>query len=135
MAVIDRTRFADFPLMAKLTRWGVDFHMGVLFGLPNQLLLIVFGSALCDDRAGLPALVDTPPGSRSREPGRNIAVLLAESEYGGACGDCGAGITAGAGFTGNGSQSVGVYTDGYLTLAASSPGDADRGGLTSKWRG
>ncbi|MGG7447760.1 PepSY-associated TM helix domain-containing protein [Kosakonia oryzendophytica] len=47
MAVVDRTRFADFPLMAKLTRWGVDFHMGVLFGLPNQLLLIVFGSALC----------------------------------------------------------------------------------------
>ena len=33
--------------MAKLTRWGVDFHMGVLFGLPNQLLLIAFGLALC----------------------------------------------------------------------------------------
>ncbi|WP_318389632.1 PepSY-associated TM helix domain-containing protein [Enterobacter sp.] len=47
MSVIDRTRFEDFPLMAKLTRWGVDFHMGVLFGLPNQLLLIAFGLALC----------------------------------------------------------------------------------------
>lgn len=47
MRVTDRTRFADFPLMAKLTRWGVDFHMGVLFGLPNQLLLIAFGLALC----------------------------------------------------------------------------------------
>lgn len=47
MQVIDRVYFADFPLMAKLTRWGVDFHMGVLFGLPNQLLLIVFGLALC----------------------------------------------------------------------------------------
>ena len=47
MQVTDRTRFADFPLMAKLTRWGVDFHMGVLFGLPNQLLLIAFGLALC----------------------------------------------------------------------------------------
>jgi uncharacterized iron-regulated membrane protein len=33
--------------MAKLTRWGVDFHMGVLFGLPNQLFLIAFGLALC----------------------------------------------------------------------------------------
>ncbi len=47
LAVIDRTRFADYPLMAKLTRWGVDLHMGVLFGLPNQLLLIGFGVALC----------------------------------------------------------------------------------------
>ncbi|ADO47414.1 PepSY-associated TM helix domain-containing protein [[Enterobacter] lignolyticus] len=47
MQVIDRTRFADFPLMAKLTRWGVDFHMGILFGLANQLLLIAFGVALC----------------------------------------------------------------------------------------
>ncbi|HCR3980406.1 Uncharacterized iron-regulated membrane protein [Citrobacter koseri] len=45
--VIDRTHFADFPLMAKLTRWGVDFHMGILFGLPNQLLLIAFGIGLC----------------------------------------------------------------------------------------
>ena len=47
MQVVDRTRFADFPLMAKLTRWGVDFHMGVLFGLVNQLLLVGFGCALC----------------------------------------------------------------------------------------
>ncbi|WP_342323971.1 PepSY-associated TM helix domain-containing protein [Kosakonia sp. BYX6] len=47
MAVVDRTRFADFPLMAKLTRWGVDFHMGILFGVVNQLLLVAFGCALC----------------------------------------------------------------------------------------
>ena len=47
MQVLDRTRFEDFPLMAKLTRWGVDFHMGILFGLANQLLLIAFGVALC----------------------------------------------------------------------------------------
>ena len=47
LAILDYTRFADFPLMAKLTRWGVDFHMGVLFGLPNQLLLVAFGLALC----------------------------------------------------------------------------------------
>ena len=33
--------------MAKLTRWGVDFHMGILLGLPNQLLLIGFGVGLC----------------------------------------------------------------------------------------
>ncbi|MEB6380020.1 PepSY domain-containing protein [Leclercia adecarboxylata] len=47
LQVIDQTRFTDYPLMAKLTRWGVDFHMGVLFGLPNQLVLIAFGLALC----------------------------------------------------------------------------------------
>ncbi len=47
LAIIDKIQFVDFPLMAKLTRWGVDFHMGVLFGLPNQLLLIAFGVALC----------------------------------------------------------------------------------------
>jgi uncharacterized iron-regulated membrane protein len=47
MRVVDHTRFADFPLMAKLTRWGVDFHMGLLFGLVNQILLIIFGLALC----------------------------------------------------------------------------------------
>lgn len=47
MRIVDRTHFTDFPLMAKLTRWGVDFHMGVLFGLFNQILLIIFGSALC----------------------------------------------------------------------------------------
>lgn len=47
MQILDQTRFADFPLMAKLTRWGVDFHMGILFGLVNQLILIVFGVSLC----------------------------------------------------------------------------------------
>lgn len=47
MQIVDRTHFSDFPLMAKLTRWGVDFHMGILFGLVNQLLLIAFGTALC----------------------------------------------------------------------------------------
>lgn len=47
MRVVDHTRFADFPLMAKLTRWGVDFHMGLLFGLVNQIMLIIFGLTLC----------------------------------------------------------------------------------------
>lgn len=45
--IIDHVRFADFPLVAKLTRWGVDAHMGVLFGLPNQLILAAFGMGLC----------------------------------------------------------------------------------------
>ncbi|QKJ87137.1 hypothetical protein PMPD1_2192 [Paramixta manurensis] len=45
--VMDQVRFANFPLVAKLTRWGVDAHMGILFGWPNQLLLALFGVGLC----------------------------------------------------------------------------------------
>ena len=37
--VTDRVNFADWPLLAKLTDWAIDAHMGVLFGLPNQTLL------------------------------------------------------------------------------------------------
>lgn len=39
LAVVDQLRFTDFPLAAQLTRWAVDLHMGVMFGLPNQLAL------------------------------------------------------------------------------------------------
>ncbi|ROH76644.1 PepSY-associated TM helix domain-containing protein [Lonsdalea populi] len=45
--VVSKVAFNDFPLAAKLTRWGVDIHMGVLFGWPNQLLLTLFGVGLC----------------------------------------------------------------------------------------
>lgn len=45
--IVDKVEFARFGLLAKLTRWGVDAHMGVLFGLPNQLLLAFFGLGLC----------------------------------------------------------------------------------------
>ncbi|WP_067491749.1 PepSY-associated TM helix domain-containing protein [Nocardia ignorata] len=38
--VTDRLAYADWPLMAKLTNWGIAFHMGLLFGLANQLLLL-----------------------------------------------------------------------------------------------
>ncbi len=47
LTILDHTRFADFPLLAKLTRWGVDAHMGILFGLWNQIILAVFGLGLC----------------------------------------------------------------------------------------
>ena len=46
-SVIDKVEFAQFGLLAKLTRWGVDAHMGVLFGLPNQLILAAFALGLC----------------------------------------------------------------------------------------
>jgi uncharacterized iron-regulated membrane protein len=41
LTVTDRIDFASFPVAAKLTRWGIDAHMGSLFGLANQLLLAV----------------------------------------------------------------------------------------------
>lgn len=41
--VVDEVRFAEYPLMAKLARWGIDAHMGVLFGVANQLVLVAFG--------------------------------------------------------------------------------------------
>jgi len=46
MSITSRADFASFPLIAKLIRWGVDAHMGVLFGLANQILMAVFGIAL-----------------------------------------------------------------------------------------
>ncbi|WP_063798544.1 PepSY domain-containing protein [Nocardia sp. NRRL S-836] len=44
--VVGSVRFADFPFMAKMTRWGIDAHIGVLFGWPNQLLLLLVGGGL-----------------------------------------------------------------------------------------
>ncbi|MFF0072883.1 PepSY-associated TM helix domain-containing protein [Streptomyces sp. NPDC005494] len=44
--VIDVVRFADFPLLAKLTRWGIDAHTGALFGLVNQIVLAALTAGL-----------------------------------------------------------------------------------------
>ncbi|MEU8820766.1 PepSY-associated TM helix domain-containing protein [Actinoplanes sp. NPDC048796] len=44
--VTDRVDFADWPLLAKLTSWGVNAHMGLLFGLPNQILLAALAIGL-----------------------------------------------------------------------------------------
>ncbi|MDX2604978.1 PepSY domain-containing protein [Streptomyces caniscabiei] len=44
--VTDTLRFADFPILAKLSRWGIDAHTGVLFGLANQLLLMALAASL-----------------------------------------------------------------------------------------
>jgi uncharacterized iron-regulated membrane protein len=46
LAVTSRADFASFPLVAKLIRWGIDAHMGILFGLPNQLLMAGLGLGL-----------------------------------------------------------------------------------------
>ncbi|MCX5262696.1 PepSY domain-containing protein [Streptomyces sp. NBC_00199] len=44
--VTDTVRFADHPLLAKLTRYGIDLHTGVLFGLANQIALMLLALAL-----------------------------------------------------------------------------------------
>ena len=47
MTVTSRADFATFPIVAKLIRWGIDAHMGVLFGVVNQIILAAFGLSLC----------------------------------------------------------------------------------------
>lgn len=44
--VVDRVDFADWPLLSKLTRWGINAHMGTLFGLANQLVLAALATGL-----------------------------------------------------------------------------------------
>lgn len=39
MAVTSRADFATFTLVPKLIRWGIDAHMGILFGIPNQIVM------------------------------------------------------------------------------------------------
>ncbi|MEE6261692.1 PepSY-associated TM helix domain-containing protein [Plantactinospora sonchi] len=45
-AVTARSDFADWPLLARLSKLGVAFHMGNLFGLVNQLLLAALAVGL-----------------------------------------------------------------------------------------
>ncbi len=44
--VVDVVRFADYPLAAKLSRWGIDAHMGMLFGVVNQLVLLIVAGTI-----------------------------------------------------------------------------------------
>ena len=46
MTVVDHARFTQYSLPAKLTRWGIDAHMGVLFGLANQIVLVLVAGGL-----------------------------------------------------------------------------------------
>lgn len=45
-SVVDQSRFSEWPLAAKLTSWGIALHMGLLFGLANQLLLLAIALGL-----------------------------------------------------------------------------------------
>jgi uncharacterized iron-regulated membrane protein len=38
-SITDRVNFVAWPFFAKLTDWAIDAHMGVLFGLANQIVL------------------------------------------------------------------------------------------------
>lgn len=44
--VTDRVNFADWPVLAKLTNWAIDAHMGVLFGVLNQAVLALVAIGL-----------------------------------------------------------------------------------------
>lgn len=44
--ITDASWFADWPLAAKLAAWGIQLHMGLLFGLANQLALAALAVAL-----------------------------------------------------------------------------------------
>ncbi|PPG24791.1 PepSY-associated TM helix domain-containing protein [Rathayibacter toxicus] len=41
MSVVSETNFDTFSLPAKLIRWGIDTHTGMMWGLPNQIVLFV----------------------------------------------------------------------------------------------
>lgn len=46
LETVDRVDFADFSIPAKLSRWGIDLHMGSMFGLPNQLAMVLLAAGI-----------------------------------------------------------------------------------------
>ena len=44
--VVDTVRFADIPFMAKAASWGIDLHMGLLFGWVSALAMFGLAVAL-----------------------------------------------------------------------------------------
>lgn len=46
LEVTDRVTFAEHPFVAKLARWGIDLHIGALFGLANQVALFVLACGI-----------------------------------------------------------------------------------------
>jgi uncharacterized iron-regulated membrane protein len=73
--VVARSDFADWPLLSQLSKLGVQAHMGVLFGIANQILLAALAIGLLTvilwgyrmwwqrrpTRTGRAALVGTAP--------------------------------------------------------------------------
>ncbi|MDW5322311.1 PepSY domain-containing protein [Plantactinospora sp. KLBMP9567] len=92
-SVVARSDFADWPLLAQLSKLGVAFHMGFLFGIVNQILLAALAvGLLCvtvwgyrmwwqrrPTRADRRAPLGAPPGRgawRQTHPLVMIVVLL-----------------------------------------------------------
>jgi uncharacterized iron-regulated membrane protein len=46
LAITSRADFETFPIVAKLIRWGIDLHMGILFGVLNQLAVAAVAISL-----------------------------------------------------------------------------------------
>jgi uncharacterized iron-regulated membrane protein len=44
--VVAKSEFADWPMLAQLSKLGVAFHMGYLFGIVNQILLAALAIGL-----------------------------------------------------------------------------------------
>ncbi|MEU9237715.1 PepSY-associated TM helix domain-containing protein [Streptomyces subrutilus] len=44
--IIDELRFADYPVLAQMTRFGIDVHMGLTFGIANQIALAALAVGL-----------------------------------------------------------------------------------------
>ncbi|KTR09787.1 PepSY-associated TM helix domain-containing protein [Curtobacterium luteum] len=85
--VVSEVRWADYPLMAKAAKLGVNTHMGVLFGVANQIVLVlaalgiaamvVFGYVMWWQRRPAGARTATAPaaGALARAPGWGVALV------------------------------------------------------------
>ncbi len=88
-SVVSRTDFDTFSVPAKLTRWGIDTHMGTMWGLPNQVLLfvtalgiaamVVFGYGMWWQRRPPGGRVGRAPtgGALARAPWWGVAAVVA----------------------------------------------------------
>ena len=88
--VVARSDFADWPLLAQLSKLGVAFHMGHLFGLVNQVLLAALATGLLcvilwgyrmwwqrrPTRADRTTPVGTPPARGAWRQAHPAALLL-----------------------------------------------------------
>lgn len=91
MTAVSQVTWADYPLMAKAAKLGINTHMGALFGLANQLVLllaalgiaamVVFGYVMWWQRRPAGARVGRAPaaGALARAPwwGTAAAVVVA----------------------------------------------------------
>lgn len=87
--ITDRLAFDDWPVAAKLARWGIDAHMGLLFGTVNLVALAALASAVIVlvvwgyrmwwlRRPPLPGghrAAAGPPGSRQRPAPAAVGVV------------------------------------------------------------